>query len=304
MKNLLILITILTTTTIPHLTFAEEKDPSTNPAPIDTTEPSETQNNRAKALEGSASKWSGQLNLNYNGSSINHPFDKTVPNPGGDAVPNNVTFGGTVSARYRFDPTMTVGVNTGVTTEHPFQGPSNTTIADPGIDLAKTFKTAFISHYLDFAATLYTNHQYHSELGYIGALTISDEMRHDFDMGLTLGLALAAEYAFFSDDNKYDNAAVKASQSEYSFVASPYIEYALNKTFNLRSVFNLQAIHTRNISDAMTFETPHVNQTLGLGIAATKSLFLYTYVRFYPFPYSAIKADNTIFGTQLIVNLF
>src|SRR4051812_36410724 len=67
----------------------------------------ETKNARALALEGSKSPWSGQLQLTYLGSSLNHPFSDELANPSHQDNPSPVSLSGIVAVRYRFNDTTT-----------------------------------------------------------------------------------------------------------------------------------------------------------------------------------------------------
>lgn len=267
----------------------------------------EPQNNRAMTQAGSKSKWSGQLNLNYTGSSINHPFSEYSPNPTDASPPPVVTMSGTMAARYRINEKETFGLGTGIITQHPFQGPSGTTVSNPYVDLANSFKTGVIHHYLDVVVGLYTDEQNHIDLGYDESFTVADEMHYDWSFGLTTGLALELDANIFSGRPEYQSPVDERDQVLYDAVASPYLEFALNKTFNLRSVSNFMVNHVRTYDHSggfFKYRHPHIDQTLGLGIAASRDVFLYTYIRMVPFPYSNVATDNTLFGISAIINLF
>ena len=259
----------------------------------------EAQNNRAKALEGSKSKFSGQFQLAYAGSSLDHPLSKFAPNPGNTIPAPVVSLSGTVSARYRLDPKTTVGIGSGITTQHPFQGPSGTTIANPYADIAHSFKLGPIANYLDFSAGIYTDKQNHTDQGYMGTASISDEVHYDWSFGLTTGVVIGADGNTFQSGTQYD----PSQQTSYDFFASPYVEFALSKTFNLRSVSNIYRNHTRDLNSGV-YQRPKVDQTLGLGSSISEAVFLYTYVRMVPYPYSNVRSDNTTFGMSTIINLF
>ena len=77
--------------------------------------------NRINKIEGSKSDWSGQLLLNYEGSTIADPFSVNAPNPGNLIPPPKVKMTGTVALRYRLNKDTTFGLGTGLTTQTPFK---------------------------------------------------------------------------------------------------------------------------------------------------------------------------------------
>jgi hypothetical protein len=266
------------------------------------TDQEKIQNNRMKTLEGSKSRWSGQVNLTYNGSSIQHPFSREAPNPGGQVPPPLVTMAATASARYRIDPQTTAGLGTGITTQTPFQGPKNTTIADPYADVARSWKLGNVAHNrVDFQGTVWTNDQSHNDFGYNYGLTVVDEAFHEFGFGLTAGLVLEFDYNFFSGSSKFDNDAVRSQQTQWDIVTDPYFEYALSKSFNLRTVIGIQSLHNRDLESGFHFYDPKVYETIGLGIQIIPSWFIYPFVQFFPY---SINARNTLVGFNTIINLF
>lgn len=158
---------------VPH--NPEEKLQATPPSLEAAEQAEETKNNRMKTEEGSKSPLSGQFNLTYSGSSLDHPFSEYAPNPGGLEVPPLVTLSGTVSARYRIDKKTTTGVGTGVTTQTPFQGPKNTTVANPYLDIARSFRWGAIQNRADFQITLWTEAQLHDDYGQRLGFSFIDE---------------------------------------------------------------------------------------------------------------------------------
>lgn len=279
------------------------------PLPALAEEPTETQpaaneNNRLKTLEGSTSPLSGQVSIGYAGSSLNHPFSENAPNPGNMQPPPLVTMSGTVALRYRFDKTTTLGIGTGITTQTPFQGPKNTTISDPYIDLAHSYDlggSGFIKGRSDIQFTAWTNSSYREDYGYRWGVTASNEAYHAFDFGLTTGLVFVFDYNSFATDPTGDTYPL-AAQTTYDYYLDPYFEYTLSKRVNLRSVIGIGFVHSRLIEDTLTVSRPKVYQTIGVGIAATNSLFIYPYLQFFPLS-GEFSTSNTLIGFSLILNV-
>ena len=256
-------------------------------------------NNRLATLEGSKSPFSGQLQFAYSGSSIDHPFSESAPNPSGIAPPPLVTLSGTGSVRYRIDPHTTTSVGTGITTQTPFQGPKNTTVADPYVDIARSYRVGPVQGRASFAFTYWTNDQYRNELGYRTEYSLANEAFYEWDFGLTTGLAFNLDANTFASQNY--SQAVRANQFTHQFQFTPYLEYKLTDILNFRTVVGIPFQHTRGLDGFFTFNRPLAYQTFGVGVAATKWLFVYPYLQFFP---GKMAVDQTILGFSAIVNLF
>jgi hypothetical protein len=263
------------------------------------------ENNRMKTLEGSKSPFSGQFNITYQGSSLSHPFSADAPNPGGFTPPPLVTMSGSVAVRYRIDKNTTMGVGTGVTTETPFQGPKDTTVSDPYMDIARSYMIGKVHNRADFQATFWTNDQYHNDLGYRVGLTATNESSHLFSFGLTVGFLLELDYNFFSGSAQYATttatAGVLGNQVQWDLITDPFFEYALSEQVNLRTVIGIQSINLRNLASDFAFTHPTVYETLGVGVQILPAWFIYPFVQFFP---SQMASNNTVVGFNTIINLF
>ena len=258
------------------------------------------QNARMKTLEGSKSPWSGQFQMSYSGSSIDHPFSELAPNPTHEPQEPLVTLSGVVAVRYRLDPKTTVGLGSGIVTETPFQGPKHSTLSDPQVDIARSFTLGPLHNRVDATLVQYTNHQYYNEYGYRQELSLALESFHEFSSGLTIGLQLATEGNTFATGGDYP----KAQQVDYMLAVAPYFEYTLNSTFNLRSVIGIVDNHLRDKPDPKVYQHPNVYQTFGLGISVTKAVFVYCYAKAQPYSGEAMTVKNTTAGFSTIINLF
>ena len=255
-------------------------------------------NERLRALDGSKSPWSGQFNATYSGSSLRHPFSAEAPNPGHTTPPPVVLMTGTFSGRYRFDPTLTAGLGTGLCTETPFQGPRHTRLADPYADVAKTFDFGLVRTRVDLSAKAWTNHQYRDVFGYRHGFSLYTDTFRQVDEHLTLGMTLNAYRNTFQEGN-YD----ARQQVDAQFFVDPFLEYRFNRTFNFRTVYAATASHTRAIKDDWTFNHPEDFQMVGLGMAPSRDVYFYLYLKVYPFGSQPVTPDHTVFAFNTIVNL-
>jgi hypothetical protein len=305
MKNywLLFLLTLIVSS---HAAFADTKDDeatSLTPAQdkVEAPKVDDTTNNRMKTLEGSKSRFSGQFNISYQGSTISHPFDGDAPNLSGQTPPPLVTLSGTVSARYRIDPVTTTGIGIGLLTQTPFQGPKNTTASEPYADIARSYTIDKIHNRVDFQFTKYTSDQYNTQLGYLEGLTLTNESTYLFSFGLTAGFLLELDYNFFSNDPMYSPLGIARNQTQWDVITDPFFEYTLNKTFNLRTVIGIQSLNNRDLASDFALFHPSIYETLGLGCQVLPAWFIYPFVQFFP---GNMESANTVVGFNTIINLF
>ena len=309
MKNYWVLF-LLSVFVFPQTSFADTKeDEATALTPsedkIEAPKIDDTTNNRMKTLEGSRSRFSGQFNISYQGSTISHPFSDTAPNLSGITPPPLVTLSGLVSARYRIDAVTTTGIGTGITTQTPFQGPKNTTVSEPYMDIARTYTFNKIHNRADFQVTLYTSDEYHNQFGYREELSISNESSYLFPFGLTVGFLLELDYNFFSGSSTYSTAtatnAVLSNQTQWDLITDPFFEYTLTRSLNLRTVIGIQSYNNRNLASDFALVHPSIYETLGVGCQILPSWFIYPFVQFFP---GKVESANTVVGFNTIINLF
>lgn len=256
----------------------------------------EIRNKRLATLDGSKSPISGQFQLGYSGASIQKPWSDEVPNPGNEQPPPLSTLSGTVSARYRMDPRTSIGVGTGVQVFSPFNKFQGFSVSDPYVDLGRSYKLGPIQGRGSASVTFYTNDQSRNQYGYRWGFGLSNEAFYEFPFGLLTGLSLSGTFNTFADGNFPD----QGGQPEFSFNIAPYLEYKLNDTFNLRSVTGFQFYKYQGASGFPLSRVP-TYQTVGLGIAATDSMFFYPYIRYF---FRRITTADTTFGFSAIINLF
>jgi hypothetical protein len=261
----------------------------------------EAQNNRMRALEGSKSKWSAQIQAAYSGSTIDHPFSADAPNPGGLNPPPVVSASALIQGRYRINKDQSFGLGGGVTGETPFQGVKNVTLSDPTADWALSSQFGSLHNRFDVVGQIYTAN-YEIKYGYARGVSLVDDLLYNFASGLTVGLTSEVDYNAFSTD-KADGVDVRAIQKDYNLGIFPVVEYKLSKRLNLRSVMGFQFEHDRNL-DGWTLIAKRIYQTAGIGVSATDDLFFYLYALFYPSPIAGLSHNETSVGFSAIINLF
>jgi len=270
-----------------------ESQPETTPALT-------IKNERLRALDGSSSPWSGQFNLSYSGPSINKPFSAEAPNPGKVVPAPAVSMSGTFSLRNRLDPTTTAGVGTGVGTETPFQGPRNTRMSDPYMDLARRISIGPVMVRAGISAKQYTSYRYRVLNGYRSGMSFFSDTVYEIAEGATIGMIFNGFANSFYDSKQYK----RSGQMETQFYLDPTFEYRFNSTLNFRTMTAITYLHTRDMSPRFKYRRTPDFQQLGLGITAAQGLYFNIYAKLFPFGGDPVTADNTTLGMNMIVNLF
>jgi len=252
-----------------------------------------------QSIVGSPSRWSSHFTLTYTGPSLSKPFGADAPNPLMQIPAPQVNMQGTVSVRYRVDPTTTISFGTGLMVYTPFTAATGWSVADPYLNFNKLLTTGDIHHYIVTGINLWTDDQYASQDGYRLGFNFSDESYYVFKWGLTVGVDFWASANTFAANGNYD----ETQQDAWFIGGGPYVEYAFSERVSLRSVLGIQGDHAvSSPGSLLVWENPY--QTLGVGVQIVKkALYMYTYVMATPYSPN-FSLQNTGLGFNIIANLF
>jgi hypothetical protein len=116
------------------------------------------------------------------------------------------------------------------------------------------------------------------------------------------GFATSIYYSAYSDGpNEFDTIGNDDRRDDYGIGFYPFVEYAFNDMFSFRTVFRpADFTHMRN-DDAGTFERSMYTQSLGLGIAVTRDIYLYPNMQFAP---ENLQPALTNVGLSTSINVF
>jgi hypothetical protein len=279
-------------------------------------------NRMLRASTGSLSKWSAALRFNYSGGSVDQPLKPQRPNivSAGDAlVLANMT--GDVGFRYRIDAKQNIGLSTGIFMSTPFHN----SITTPDNDLRAAFdknkqklkvNNPFITHtYLaklggvqsvTTSSLTFITDSRRDGSGYREALAISQNFLYDIGTsGLTLGMLFAGTQYTHGFDEKFDPKSstvknVKADQTDYVIGAYPFLEYVINDTFNLRTIWGALVYENFRNMDTFHYKKRPIYQSVGLGIAISRDLFIYPNIQFMP---EDIRNDRTNVAMSATINI-
>jgi len=289
----------------------EEVNPNTNKVDGDIDE--EITNARMRAESGSKSKWSMSSSVAYTGGSFSRPFGVDRPNIAG--LPGQqvaTSLGGSLNARYRANKndSFTLGTSFGVMT--PFAGDvgkadKQINIFDPVLGYSRVFATDTGFQNIFDAAVDYATSNESLDVDYLTGPSVSLTSLKTFDK-LTAGLSVSVGYNFYTSkagDNKEtaDPGFYGGDhRTQWSLGVYPFAEYAFNDTFQFRTVFGW--FNYRNLygdSNKTRLLKVYDYQSVGVGIVASRNVYIYPNVQFVP---DNIRSDFTNVSISATINMF
>lgn len=298
MKTLFLMIAVLCSVSV----FAQTEDKTDKADEVIT-------NRMLRAASGSLSRWSGSVNANYSGGSVQKPFAAQRPNitSGADALTLQY-MSANAGIRYRINDLNSITAATGIFWNTPFNRTIKTqdkelkkefnrtkgdiTVNDPNLIYTNLASLWGFQVQTQFSPTLITNAQQTNQ-GYRASWDIQTTwMREIGKSDLTLGVSFEWTGYAFSKRNR--DLATNVWQ------VYPIAEYVINDWLNLRTVFGWQVYQQTRRDDTWTFEKRKVYQSLGTGISVTRDIFLYPNIQFIP---SDIRSDRTNIGLSAYINL-
>lgn len=270
-------------------------------------------NRRFRADQGSLSPWSFRSVWSYNGGSLERPFAADRPNINSDStVAALQNLSGTVGISYRLTKKDRMGLNLGLSMDSPFHSSIDESVSartkrqfdenqgdlqasNPSLSYSRIEKLLGIQTIFGASFTKYTAGN-RTDIGFDYELAAT--MNTMYDIGKT-GLSVGAYFGFFRNFFNDDNPEFLREQGETTVGFYPQIEYVIDDTFNLRTVF--RAAIYQNTREFTTLRKQILSQSVGLGISLTRDIFLYPNIQFIP---EDISLDRTNVGLTANLNLF
>jgi hypothetical protein len=292
--------------------LAQEAGPT--PAPVLNDIDADITNAKMRAESGSKSTWSIKANINYNGGNLESPFSSVRPNYAGiSSQDNSTSIAGTIAAAYRWNKADTFRAGTGVLLLTPFQntfedatnsrGSRKGNISDPYVEYSRAMRLRGYQNIFDTLYTHYTQSAY-TAAGYVGIYDVNHTALYKTETtAWELGLNGDFNYTFFNDAAKPTDISLnpESGRSDYTLALYPFAEYAFNERYSFRTVFRFLTFdHYRN-DPSSTFVRELYTQSLGLGIAVTRDVYLYPNMQFAP-EHLSLGLTNVALSTTL--NIF
>jgi hypothetical protein len=254
----------------------------------------EITNAKMRAEAGSKSKHSFSFVGGYSGGSLMKPLDALRPELApGQLEETKTSLDGGISYRYRLSPKDSISVGAGIQWTTPGREGAETEVNDPNVSYSRAFKVGKVQNIFSAGSTKYTS-----------AEAVKEKHKNfDFGVGQTalmeigttgwqLGLAADVTYMNYSEYNP--------KSWETMVGIYPFVEYAFNDTYNFRTVYRGNTyINSRANKEHFTQLEP--TQSLGLGIAATRDIFLYPNVQWV---WRDIDAEKTNVALSATMNFF
>lgn len=274
----------------------------------------EITNTKLRAESGSKSKWSVKADIGYNGGNLEAPFSPVRPNYSGiSSQDNSTSISGTIAVAYRLSSRDSFRAGTGVLILTPFQdtledlgnsrGQRKTDISNPYIEYSRSLKIGGWQNIFDTSYTHVTQSAY-TNAHYIGTWDINHTAM--YKVGETeweLGGNIDFNYTFFEDskdpsDTLYNP---ESGRSDYTVALYPVAEYAFNERYSFRTVFRFLTFDHYRSDQSVTFYRELYTQSVGLGIAVTRDIYLYPNMQFAP---EHLSPERTNIGLNTTINIF
>ncbi len=237
-------------------------------APVTEDIDNEITNAKMRADAGSKSKHSISLGVGYNGGSLKDAFSSKRPNIAANStVETKTAASGDISYRYRLTASDSLTAGFGLKWLTPSYNGERVEASNPGIGYSKAFKAGKVQNSIAAGVNKITAAElvegqkmdYSFDLGHTGIMEIGQS-------GWQLGLSTSLSY--------YNYTQLIEGQSEYEVGLYPFVEYAFNDKYNFRTVYRGN-VYGSTRENNMAFEQYEPTQSLGIGIAATRDIFLY-----------------------------
>lgn len=275
----------------------------------------EITNAKMRAESGSKSKWSMSADLTYSGGNVERPFSAERPNYAGEAAtPGSTRIDGTVGVSYRVDKKNRISVGTGIGILTPFQARGEditrsseeggaTEISTPYVTWGHAGKIGETQNSLSVSWSHATSSYEVNDLQSVGSASMSHVAIFNIEgSNWQPGLSTSLVYSFYKDDAQATDVIGNGNRRlDYQVGFYPFVEYAFNDRYSFRTVVRaLTYSHMR--SDAgLTFERSLYTQSMGIGIAVTRDIFLYPNLQFAP---ENLKPELTNVGLSTTLNVF
>ncbi|WP_413289140.1 hypothetical protein [Bdellovibrio sp. HCB337] len=274
----------------------------------------EITNAKMRAESGSKSKWSIKADISYNGGNLEEPFGEVRPNYAGvSSQDNSTSIAGTVAVAYRWSVADTLRAGTGILVLTPFHntweeltnssGVRKTDISNPYLEYSRAmriggFQNIFDTYYMQYTQSAYT------EANYVGLYDINHTVLYKFEpTEWELGLVTDLSYIFFSDGKDPTDTLTNPvnGRTDYTIGLYPFVEYAFNGRYSFRTVFRFLTFDHYRYDDPWTFYRQLYTQSVGLGIAITRDVYLYPNIQFAP---EHLSPERTNVGLNTTINIF
>ena len=277
-------------------------------------------NKKLRADTGSKSKWSVKTAINYSGSTLEKPFDKSRPNiTKGTTNSDFATLGGTIAVKRNINARNSLSFGGGVRWLTPMEAKAPTSgnkqldkmdIYDPSVTYQRIGKIGNVQSVTAINPQFITRSDKRS-VGFQSVTDFTQIFAYELKSGVTIGGLFVLSGRTF-DKSKNDIYSVNSTtgkvtllgdvRGDYLVGAYPFLEYQINDRYGLRTISGVYVYEHSNMEPrALTFSKNVIYQSVGLGISITRDIYLYPNIQFIP---EDIRADRTNVALNTSINLF
>lgn len=269
-------------------------------------------NNELRAMSGAKSKWSMSNAIDYYGGTISSPLGQNRPDiTGGSGNTVKSFLYDQATVKYNLDATNSLSAGAGMRWIAPTSptGPSNyngTTfdVVNPILTYQKLANLHGVQSIFQASAMQWTQSDF-TALGYNQQYSLTETTEYAFGK-LSLGAVFYTQYQTFNksgtffDKSKNQLESVLPTQSQYEFAVYPLMEYQLTDKVNLRTLAGIAYEHYMN-EGSNTYLEDTWYQSVGVGYAVSRDIFLYPNVQFLP-EHMAMNLTNV--ALEAYINVF
>ncbi|QLY27211.1 hypothetical protein [Bdellovibrio sp. KM01] len=311
---------------------AEEKNQSANTSTVKVTDvqkkdeqtngdlDNEITNAKMRADSGSKSIWSVSTSWAYNGGNLEKPFGAERPNYAGEAGTQPATnLVGSVGINYRLDKNSALNFSTGLSLYTPFQnnweetsnqnGNRQFSIATPSLGYSRSFRAMGIQQAFSSSASYATDAYDVDTLKLLGSLSVGHTLLFEIpNSNWQPGVAFDVTYNGYTEGaDNVDTIQNRGTdvhgggRTDWVLGFYPFVEYAFNDMFSFRTVFRPFIFSHFRSDDGSEWLRSLYTQSVGIGIAVTRDIYLYPNMQFAP---EYFTADKTNVGMSATINVF
>jgi hypothetical protein len=253
----------------------------------------EITNKKLRAATGSKALISMQSEITYNGGSVKDPFSSARPKLTPGTVGNDDSkLLGKVAGKYRMTDHDNLSLGVGVGWTKPTREGQRGQVENPYLDYARVFKTGSLQNVLEATGTYYTADKNRNEKKLGQDTTFTWNVLYTVaNTKLQLGL-------YTSYSREYYTESVSDAALDQIGV-DPYAEYALTDRYTVRTVYN-GGNFNNTTSNKVAFVRDAQYQSLGIGVAVTRDIYLYPNVQWV---WEDVRAERTNVALTANINL-
>ncbi len=270
-------------------------------------------NNEMRAMSGATSKWSMSNAIGYQGGTIASPVGQDRPDiTGGSGNTVKSYLSDVASVKYNLNATNSILAGVGMRWIAPTSptGPSNypgTTfdVNNPQLTYQNIANLRGVQSIFQASVLQWTEAD-QTAIGAAQQYSLTETAEYAFGK-LSLGATFYTQYQTFNKSGTFMNTSTNklesllTQQSQDLFAIYPLLEYQFNDKWNFRTLAGLAAEHYRDQSNINTYQADIWYQSIGVGYAMTRDIFLYPNVQFLP---QHVAMNLTNVGLSAYINVF